>query len=133
MLDLRKNHSRRELHSSRVEPLRGSSQRCSHSQDPDSENTSAAYHVQCAASAQRREKSPREGRCSTYAGSAAKPMIQRVWERAQLNLNRPCSESAVEDWSSAELGHCRVEAVTLPLQWRDPDAVLALLHAERTR
>ena len=60
-------------------------------------------------------------------------VIQRVWERAHRNLNRPCNESALEDWSSAELGHCRVEAVTLPLQWRDPDAVLALLHSERTR
>lgn len=68
-----------------------------------------------------------------HATVPAASVIQRVWERAHRNLNRPCNESAVEDWSSAELGHCRVEAVTLPLQWRDPDAVLALLHAERTR
>jgi Zn-dependent peptidase ImmA (M78 family) len=62
----------------------------------------------------------------------ADSVIHHVWERAHRNFNRPCSESAVEDWSTAELGRCRVEAVTLPLQWLDPDAVLALLHSEHT-
>lgn len=60
-------------------------------------------------------------------------VIHAAWAAAHQDSRRPVVRSAAENWSRAELGRCRVEAATLPLQWSEPTSVLALLHSESAR